>query len=153
MTMQTTVTVLGLDPGPRPGIVGLTITDGQLVRVRVAPPEAGPVPGMIAAADLVAVERFMVGPGTARKTRGATGLTMAQAEAWADAARRYGRKLQYLPAGSVKPWATDHKLKVWGLYAVTAGAGGHARDAARHALFYAVRAGALPIYPADYDGT
>ena len=47
------------------------------------------------------------------------------------------------PAGLVLPWATNHRLAAAGLMAPTVGMP-HARDAARHALYAAVRDGGMP---------
>jgi hypothetical protein len=46
-------------------------------------------------------------------------------------------------AAEVKPWASDERLDAAGLLAPTKGMP-HARDAARHALFTAVRDGGVP---------
>jgi hypothetical protein len=43
----------------------------------------------------------------------------------------------------VKPWATDERLEAAGLLDLTKGMR-HARDAARHALFTAVKDGGVP---------
>lgn len=137
--------LLGLDPGPKPGVVMLTLEDQRLVAVEVLNVDPADVPTIIGQADLVAVERFLVGPGTVRKSRDGSALAMSQAVTWFNLARTAGKPTQYLPAGSVKPWSTDHKLGAWGLYGPTAGEGGHHRDAARHALFMAVRRNLLPV--------
>ena len=52
-------------------------------------------------------------------------------------------KLHIRTAGEVKPWATDKRLHTAGLLDLTAGMR-HARDAARHALYSAVRDYGLP---------
>ena len=93
----------------------------------------------------MAVERFVVAPGTSRRTRGATAPTIACAEWAAELAHRAGVQCVSLPAGTVKPWATNDRLTMWGCTIK----GDHHKDAARHALFAAVRVGILPRRPAQ----
>lgn len=140
--------VLGIDPGPTPGVVLLKCKRGELPHmVQFHGYSMEQLVQLVQGADIVAVERFIVSPGTGRKTRGATPATMAMAHELAEAAKRHGRPLQYAVAGQVKPWATDARLKAWGLYDDTKGKGGHHRDAARHALYAAVKRGALDVLP------
>lgn len=55
-------------------------------------------------------------------------------------AHRYNLPVYARSASEVKPWATDERLKAAGALEVCKGMG-HARDAARHALFTAVKLG------------
>ena len=144
------VGVLGLDPGPAPGVVVLELADGKVSGLLVVPAPPENVPELIRTrlgglVDLVALEKFLVSPGTARRTRGGSELAMSQAVTWKQLAKSQGLPVQYLPAGTVKPWATDTKLKALGLYQPTAVGGGHHRDACRHALYMAARRGLLDL--------
>lgn len=97
---------------------------------------------------IVAAEQFVVN-GRAGRSRTGTGGQIA---------RDLIGALQHLPrelapavvvelhlraAGAVKPWATDKRLAEAGLLSATQ-ALPHARDAARHALFAAVKTGLMP---------
>jgi hypothetical protein len=139
--------VLGVDPGPTPGIVGLSIAAGAVVEVDRWALDL--LPGAIARAELVALERFILGRGTTRRTKAGSVATLAQIDqvrAWVHAA---GVRLVEYPAGTVKPWATDNRLRAFGCYVT----GDHDRDAARHALFAAVRSNLLPRRPVDSGNT
>ena len=129
--------ILGVDPGPTPGVVTLFVWTGIVGDVVVG----GEPLSAMRLADWVAVERFIVGRGTARKTRGASMETIAQAVALHDAAKAMGKPVQYLPAGSVKPIVTDARLKRYGVWDMLKGP--HQRDAARHAVFMGLQHGAL----------
>lgn len=152
--------ILGVDPGPMVGIVGLLIDEpwpqapriigvdvvqcsdhvvlsvlGALHSTRVAwPPEMR---------VHLAMEQFVVGPRTGKlnapiasaKTRDALALLKQWASSRATVVERR--------AADVKPWATDARLDAAGLSLPTKGMR-HARDAARHALFTAVRSGLMP---------
>ena len=146
------VAVVGIDPGPEPGVVVLwcsvgsvarvdTYTDPwvalQAVRAATASPEPHNCPW-------VAVERFIVGRGTIRKTRAASMETIAQAEQLRAEARRLTPHVQFLPAAAVKPVVTDAKLAAYGIAGLPSR---HHRDAARHALFMALKHGAVKVTP------
>jgi hypothetical protein len=135
--------VLGIDPGPKPGAVLVQVAGGLVVHAGALRPDQ--IESMIPAADLVSLERFIVGRGTLRKTKAGTVETLAQIEQFRAAAQAAGVRLVQYPAGTVKPWATDERLRAYGCYV----AGDHHRDAARHALFAAVRSGLLPRRPVD----
>lgn len=135
------VQVLGIDPGPRPGAVLLQIAGGMVVHAGRLRPDQ--IEDLIPAADLVALERFIVGRGTVRKTKAGTLETLAQIEQFRAVTHRAGVRLVEYPAGTVKPWATDDRLRAFGCYVP----GDHDRDAARHALFAAVRSKLLPRRP------
>lgn len=154
--MVENVRVGGIDPGPRPGLVVLHIADRRVYRV-----ERGPHlmwQRIVACADYVAVEAYVRGRASVRSANaGAQQLTAEIAHAASEAARASGRTWTMLPAGVVKPWATDDRLRAYRvgedprhpqaerptLYELTRGGGGHDRDAARHALRFAVTLGLL----------
>ena len=89
----------------------------------------------------VAVERFIVGRGTARKTRAGSMETITQAETVREAVTARGWPLQFLPAGSVKPVVTDARLRRFGVWDALGTR--HQRDAARHAIYMGLKHGAL----------
>ena len=130
--------VLGIDPGPDPGLVALRLSHQRVRSIEVlswfqlllAMPDA----------QLVSLERFVVAPVTVRRTRAGTNETLDMIGEVKALAYQHGVQLLGLPAGTVKPWATDERLKSWGIWVK----GGHHRDAARHALYAAVRTGLLP---------
>lgn len=135
--------VLGIDPGPEPGVVVLQIHNGRVENAGRGRPDQ--IESFAASADLVALERFLIGRGTARKTKAGTLETLAQIEQIRQLCQQAGTRLVEYPAGAVKPWATDERLRAYGCYVT----GDHHRDAARHALFAAVRSGLLPRRPVD----
>lgn len=139
--------VVGIDPGPVVGIAGLLLdqrlavisvdvvqcTDWAVLRVLEG---LRPVDGVTM---VLAGERFVVGPLAGRVATPAGGRAAREAMGgiaqWA-----HGHQLRYVErsAAEVKPWATDTRLDRAGLLKATKGMR-HARDAARHALFAAVR--------------
>ena len=137
-----TVTVGGLDPGPRPGSCILTVelgaeTPGELVSCTTG--EMDPLQDC----DYLAVERYVIQPRSGRsQDKGAQAATLVMAEEWHTraAALLPPGHVQYLGPGNVKPWATDRRLERYGVTV----RGGHHRDAVRHALYFAVRLGLLP---------
>lgn len=143
-------TVIGVDPGPEPGLVALYIEAQRLVTSGVwgrGNPTAVIFDEMVSARDRdavvwVAVEKFVFSRATSRNRHGASHETHAMAEDVAQYARGLGLKTQFLGAGNVKPWATDSRLREFGLWDGLPN--GHHRDAARHALFMAQRGGILP---------
>lgn len=138
------VTVAGLDPGPKPGTCLLTIAQWSPDRpATVTWAQTGLELPELLAADYLAIERYILQPRSgSMQDKGAQTATMVQAEeVYTQALARVGRDhVQYVGPGNVKPWATDARLKRYGL----AVKGGHHRDACRHALYYAVRLGLLP---------
>lgn len=134
--------VVGVDPGPTPGVVTLLCQAGRVVQVTTY---TTPYDALREAASYpdpwVAVERFIVGRGTARKTRGASMDTIAQAQDVAAAVRAAGYPLQFLPAGAVKPIIPDARLRAYGVWQYLTGP--HQRDAARHAVYMGLKHGAL----------
>lgn len=137
--------VVGIDPGPDPGLVLMVITDvagaGRLpfaVKLTRAELDAA-----LPTADLVSMERFVIGRGTVRRTRGGTDATLEMIGALKMRCYQLDVPLVSYSASMVKPWATDARLEAWGVSV----RGDHHRDAARHALFAAVRSGLLPKRP------
>lgn len=140
-------TVIGIDPGPTPGIVVLDFYAGAITGCDVVQCTAGALYDVLhglnaGSAWLVAVERFVVrGRATADQS-----LTRDQV---ANLDMHYEGRVVQRSASEVKPWATDRRLqaavlsKDTSLFLRTAGMR-HARDAARHALFAAVKDGGLP---------
>jgi hypothetical protein len=143
--------VIGIDPGPTPGIVRLlllrtdrtALLDAQALQVTpgVLPETLDGLAGRMRLAT--ALERFVVGRRAARSATPAAGARtrdmIGQVTAWAG---EHGA-LHLRSAAEVKPWATDARLDAAGLLELTKGMR-HARDAARHALFCAVKDYGLP---------
>lgn len=146
--------VIGIDPGPTPGVVRLNLVTRpqrprELVGISFAQPPAADLLDTLTAYAIgdyvtVAIERFVVGSRAARSAGANAGTQTREmigwVEAWADA---YGHRVVRRSASEVKPWATDARLAAVGLIDPTRGKQ-HARDAARHALFCAVRNYGLP---------
>jgi hypothetical protein len=143
--------VIGIDPGPIPGIVRLQLDDrGSLMdaqALQVTPDLIEPVLDLLAQDDqpVIAVERFVVGRRAGRSSTAAAGATtrnmIGVVEAWAD---RNSVRCIARAAADVKPWATDKRLDAAGLLDPVTTGMRHARDAARHALFCAVKDLGLP---------
>ena len=135
--------IIGIDPGPTPGVVGVLCRSGQVDKVAAfaTPEEALSFAEGLGVRPWVAVERFIVGRGTARKTRAGSMETITQAETVRAAVTARGWPLQFLPAGSVKPIVTDARLRRFGVWPFLRGP--HQRDAARHAVFMGLKHGAL----------
>ncbi|PXY33572.1 hypothetical protein BAY59_10850 [Prauserella coralliicola] len=141
--------VIGVDPGQTTGVVGVPFVDGRAVGegAFVVQTTSGLVLDVIgrlvhlagSAAVHIAVEKFVVGPRASRSGTPAAGRTAR--ELIAAIHREYAPVER--PAVEVKRWATDKRLDAAGLLDPTKGMG-HARDAARHALFAAVRDGRVP---------
>lgn len=146
--------VIGVDPGPVPGIVRLEIGEGKLLdalALQVSP--GSQIEAMLNAlhdnrahgADFaIAYERFVVGRRASRSATASAGARtrdmIGVVDAWGKARCR---GVHTRAAADVKPWAVDKRLHAAGLLDLTAGMR-HARDAARHALFCAVRDYGLP---------
>lgn len=133
--------VVGIDPGPRPGLVLLTIKGRRIEHAGAF--KLAALDDVLSAADLVGLERFIIGQGTVRRTRAGTNETLDMIGRVKTICANAGVPLLSYAAGFVKPWATDDRLAAWGIDV----RGDHHRDAARHALFAAVRTGALPRRP------
>lgn len=149
---MTKVYIVGIDPGPTPGIVGLWLeqrTDSSMHRfiesAEIMQCSLSAFSTVVSGirisrhVRIVAAERFVVASRAGRSAHAEAGATtrdvLARLRAWAnlDSSTFIERN-----ASEVKAWATDARLDAAGLLAATVGMR-HARDAARHALFCAVR--------------
>lgn len=137
-------TVIGIDPGLTTGVVRIDLDSHRPSEfAQVSPGLVLPlVEALIGAqADddvLLAVEAFVVGP---RAGRSSTPRGGQVARELIGALLNVPARFVSRTAADVKPWATDKRLHAAGLYAPDQR---HARDAARHALFAAVRDCGLP---------
>lgn len=158
------VIVVGVDPGPTPGTVGLLIEDAGsgpvITDVQLAQTSAGIVgltvggivmrwkqhPTITDCRDadvLIGVERFVSGPRAARSsTPGAGRITRDMVGVIEACGLDLGAVVVQRTASQVKAWSTDERLKRAGIE-IPKGMR-HTLDAARHALFTAVHAGHLP---------
>lgn len=145
---------IGVDPGPVPGIVELRYLDRRIVDVHVVQCTANAAVPLLTAmlAELsasawdtfVQIERFVVGRRSTRSATAAAGaITRDLVTRLEHEAEQLGASTVLASAAAVKPWATDARLEAAGLIAATKGMR-HARDAARHALFAAVRDAGQP---------
>jgi len=141
--------VIGIDPGPVVGFACLWVEGRTLHRAEVAQCTDYVVLRVLGGlwmprTTILVAERFVVGPRAARSNAPQAGRAarnqLAMIARWA-----HERDTPYVErnAAEVKPWATDARLEVAGLLAPTKGMR-HARDAARHALFAAVKDCGLP---------
>jgi hypothetical protein len=147
--------IYGIDPGPVTGIVLLRLSRNGLPRQLVTAEAMQVTYGLVNRVldtlyrdcpedPAIAIERYVVGRRAAQSmaapdgeiTRGLIGVITHRAAA-------QSLSCHVRSASEVKPWATDTRLAAAGLLALTKGMG-HARDAARHALFCAVRCYGLP---------
>jgi hypothetical protein len=151
--------VIGIDPGPTPGLVLLRYTDHWLERSEAVQCSHGALLTVLQAflmedshpdlTALVQVERFVVRRGSGKSgqagalTRDLIGAVEREVGYFSRAAFGGGVAVTQQNAGRVKGWATDQRLAAVGLYEMTKGMQ-HARDAARHALFAAVHDGKIP---------
>lgn len=145
--------IFGGDPGPVVGValVGLSDPDDGPIKLRLVAALqtttsglAVVLAGVVGHEPAVALERYVVG---SRAGRSATAQAGAAAR-WSftvidEWATRQGFPTYARSASEVKPWATDERLDAAGLLDLTKGMR-HARDAARHALFCAVKTYGLP---------
>jgi hypothetical protein len=149
--------VVGIDPGPVPGIVELLFAGGALLEVEVVQCSAALSPCLLAAVlqripvrTVVQIERFVTGRRASRSSTAAAGATTRDlvghlSQVVVDHGRAStGAAIEYAQrsAAQVKPWATDERLAAAGLLEACKGMR-HARDAARHAAFAAVHDGGV----------
>lgn len=156
------IRVIGVDPGPTPGFVRLDMDAyGRFIGIdvvqcsaKVAPEVIGLLLGNHPGPTSAQIEKFVpgrksrAGGRASSVTRDMVGLLEG---AYAGYLGRIADVTGQCPAGKVvqrsasevKPWATDERLDTVGLLDATKGMR-HARDAARHALFLAVKSGHLP---------
>lgn len=144
--------VIGVDPGVTTGIVAIAYRDSG---------DGRPVPMVLQChhdsalffVDAIlahhpgytrwlAIEQFVVGTRASRSsTSGAGRITRDLIGGLSQTL--VGVSLKVHAAGLVKPWATDKRLEAAGLLEATKEMR-HARDAARHALFCAVKQSITP---------
>jgi len=143
VTTAPAYTFIGVDPGPTPGIVSIVTGPYGVDDVRVVQCSASALWTVLTALDpnriaQLQVERFVTrGRATAEQS-----LTRDQVGGL-EQLYHPTRPILQRSAAAVKPWATDERLEAAGLLAATKGMR-HAKDAARHALFAAVRDGGVP---------
>lgn len=150
--------IIGVDPGPTTGIVVLR-PDGEPLIIQVnAAAAVFVVESLFELANswpnrkpvLLAVEKFVIGRASMRAGRHGelTRELIGRLEHCAkvihgdDFIPNLGNQFVQRSASEVKTWATDLRLAAAGLVEPTKGMN-HARDAGRHAIFAAVRAGLL----------
>jgi hypothetical protein len=147
--MNRATLVVGVDPGPIPGIAVLRTGIDSLASPSVFQCDPGSAAWLVRQMlsdplpfdrRVLAVERFVVGPRAARSATAAAGhVTRSMVGALAAlGADLPGVHVVVRPASQVMPWATDPRLDRIGLLTATTGMP-HARAAARHALYATVR--------------
>lgn len=139
---MTRAVILGIDPGKTTGVAVLRLYNKQpaLVPYQVIYAKAFSTIKKIAEAesvDVLAVERFILSNrvGKAAEARAAVDTMTLIAQL-----QQLQPKLLLHSAAEVKAWATDRRLLAAGLLTETTSMP-HARDAARHAMFTAVKIG------------
>lgn len=148
--------VIGIDPGPTPGIVHLAIrAGGHHLDVDVIQCSEHTAPLMLwalldsarfvqgTAPAIVAIEKFVVGKASMRSGRAGAVTRDLVGKLIREAQGQPNVNVLQRPAFQVKAWATDTRLEAAGLLEATKGMT-HARDAARHALFCAVHDAGVP---------
>lgn len=145
---------IGIDPGPVPGLVQI-VRRGRRLEVDAIQCTRHVAPSVLfalldqcrsclgQAPAIVAIERFVVGRGSQRSGRDGEVTRDLIGRLQREAADQPNVRVVMRSASEVKPWATDVRLGQAGLLEPTKGMR-HARDAARHALFAAVKDGGLP---------
>lgn len=135
--------IVGVDPGPIPGLVVLHTYERRLDGVEVVQCSASAFHDVLRALAgsnaRIAVERYVVGRRSATSASARDGETTRDQVGALQALYPWA---ELRSASEVKPWATNARLEAAGLIEACAGMR-HARDAARHALFAAVRADLL----------
>lgn len=143
------LTVIGVDPGGTTGIAALRYADGALIDVDLLQVTPGAVLWVVesllsmeTAPRLLAIEEFVVGPRAAKSSAHPAGKkTRELIGALGVLAGGLGVSRVVRPAATVKPWATDERIRASKL---SMAGMGHAIDAARHALYAAVRDAGIP---------
>lgn len=153
MGVESVTRIVGIDPGPIPGIVRLDLDAGK-IRYAEAVQSTWPIAATLVKALLdedrshyplaiVAVERFVVGRGSMKSAAAGRITRDLVGQLQRVVLGRDGARYVERTAAEVKAWASDDRLAHAGLLEPTKGMR-HARDAARHALFAAVKDGGLP---------
>jgi hypothetical protein len=157
---MTDVRVIGVDPGPTPGMVLLRFNPGPFAVAHVVQCTHLVAPTLFEALleidpttpTIVGTERFVIGRRSARSKSAKAGevtrdLIGRLQEVWeahdSTEQGRLGGRWFLRSAVQVKAWATDERLDAIGLLEATKGMT-HAKDAARHALYAAVHDGKIP---------
>jgi hypothetical protein len=160
MTAVRAVRVIGIDPGPTPGMVVLDIDPARLPNVgsSVIQCSRGVAPMLLdtllsvqpRVRTIVGIEKFVLGRRSARSSTPKAGA--ATRDLLVELAAVFKRHYLSAPAhyawfernaSTVKTWATAERLEAAGLIEATKGMR-HARDAARHALYAVVHDGKIP---------
>lgn len=152
MTVPTLV--IGVDPGVTTGLAtfgfgfGPAITRPRALQCShdwtLELVERELAEGVRSARVVLAVERFVIRARAARSATPVAGeITRKLIGDLQTLGEQYGARTVLHSAADVKPWGTDRRLDAAGLLAPCVGMG-HARDAARHALFSAVQTAGLP---------
>jgi hypothetical protein len=144
--------VIGVDPGPTTGIVGLRYSPtGYLVNTPVVVQCSINAAWVVldavvrsasrnkhgaTAPTVIAVEHFVVGSRSARLAGSVGAKVTRELVERIRGMANDDITVTTRAAGHVKPWAHDERLAAANLYRCTQGVS-HARDAARHALFAA----------------
>jgi len=144
--------IVGIDPGRVTGIAGLSVFDGELTGHSLIQcshdvprwlvghmlDSAQPVDRLV-----LAVERFVVRARAGRSSDAAAGeITRDLIGALGAIGQAHGATVYLRSASDVKPWCTDKRLEAAGVNKFSTMR--HAADAARHALFAAVKDCGLP---------
>lgn len=140
------IRILGLDPGKTTGVALVSFTPDHALQA--AYDQTTDRDGLLnlvttylrgLLVNAVAIEKFVVNRRAGRSSSAQDGEAardiIGAVRALCD---QHGVRYIQRPAGVVKPWATDRRLSAAGITQQTKGQG-HARDAARHALYAAVR--------------
>lgn len=148
--------IVGVDPGLTTGLFALGLSASTSWQLRTADPIAAQIhgsEGVIPFVEtllarnyterLVAIEQFVLGTRATRSSSAHAGrVTRALITEVSRLANDLGVDVFTRSAAMVKPWATDKRLEAAGLLDHCTGMG-HARDAARHALYAAVHCGLM----------
>lgn len=149
------LTVIGVDPGTTTGIATLHYNNENAETPELIQCTPGAVNWIVLAIVddwrtaaqpddtlVLAVEKFVVSGRSARLSAPrAAGLTRHLIALLAELVKRHADHIALRSASEVKPWATDARLAAMG---ATGRGMPHAKDAARHALFAAVRDCGMP---------
>ena len=149
---MSTLTVIGVDPGRTTGIAALHFSDATVGLisgtnlVQCNPESVSLIVDTLIGSGwptrVVAVERFVVGPRAGRSQDAKAGeITRRLISDMHSYQGCGGVRVHARSAAEVKPWAVDARLAAIGIR--MAGMP-HAKDAARHALFCAVRDYGVP---------
>lgn len=149
---MTAVCVLGIDPGPVPGLFLALWRPGERKAswARAFQCNADGAPGLLSMILAVfggqvthgQIEEFRTLHGAGTRGRRAS-LAREQVVTLTRMAAERGVTLAVRHSSQAFPWAGDRRLQAAGLYEATAQLP-HARAASRHALFCAVADGGLP---------